>query len=323
MTDASPSPHSSDSRDSDAVSALTVVHNLQGRLLEAEHTLRRGRRGVRRPRRGMLMTLIFVAVILGPFVCLWAVYVGLAQEGSTTPHLFWSLCQPDTPSAARRQALLDLIERGHGEWRSAYLEGLDLSQAELGGARLRSADLRGCDLRGARLKKAALMMANLETVDLSNADLELADLRGARLGKHTRMVAANLTGANLRGVSLASVHAPGARFVNAGLRGADFELAELSAADFTEADLRKANLHVANLRGANLSGARIKGARLDDADLTDTNWWRARGLKKHLPVLQARFAPTDASPDALRQDYERWLREDAEKSSEPADLEDD
>lgn len=300
------------SKESDALSTLSLVHNLQKRLLEAENKLRRGRPGRKPPRRGALMTLILAAVILGPFVCLWGVYLGMAREGSTAKQLFWTVCQEHSSPEAKRQALMDLVALGHGEWGSARLAGLDLGGANLGGARLRSANLQGCDLREARLVSASLMMANLEMVDLSNAQLGKADLRGARLGKHTRMVGADFTDANLRNVSLTSVSASGAKFVSATLRGANCELADFSSADFTDADLRKANFHVTNLRGANLSGARIKGARFEGADLTETNWWRARGVKKHREMLESRFAPKETWPRELREDYERWLSEEKE-----------
>jgi len=131
----------------------------------------------------------------------------------------------------------------------AWLDGSDLSGADLSGA-----DLGGAGLSGADLRRADLSGADLRGADLSGADLRGADLRGADLS------AADLSGADLRVANLRVANLRRADLRRANLSGADLRRANLSGADLSGADLRRADLSGANLRGADLSGVDLRGA---------------------------------------------------------------
>lgn len=92
-------------------------------------------------------------------------------------------------------AQLDRLWAPHARWRQivlhgsslkdaclhdADLQGSDLSDADLSGADLRHADLRGANLRGALLCGADLRHADLLEAQLEGADLSAARLEGAR-----------------------------------------------------------------------------------------------------------------------------------------------
>jgi uncharacterized protein YjbI with pentapeptide repeats len=83
------------------------------------------------------------------------------------------------------QAQLQEIQVPHARWRS-----MNLQKADLQGACLQDADLQGSDLRD----------ANLRGADLSHADLSGCDLRGCNLQE------ANLDGARLAGAQLDGAH---------------------------------------------------------------------------------------------------------------------
>lgn len=97
-------------------------------------------------------------------------------------------------SHARNEALEKLCESG------IWLDGLDLSEAELEElhaphARLRRVNLRGANLRRAYLRDADLQGSDLSGADLSEACLVHADLRGVNL-KGAILTDADLTGAD-------------------------------------------------------------------------------------------------------------------------------
>jgi len=308
MTDKEPRGEESASPESEARSTLTLVQNMQRRMLVVEERSRRVRASDTRSRRSALMTLTLVAVILVPFVCLWVVFAGLVDGPLDDRQCFFLLCREDSTRNARREAFLTLAAKGHNEWRSARLDLLDLRGVDLGGAKLRRANFRGTDLSEARLVRTSFAHAVLQTANLLNVNAEGADFRGADFGRNAVLSGANLKGANLEGANLAAVEASGVQLIEARLRKADLNLANLVDANLEKADLRKANLYVARLKGANLRGARLKGARLEKADLTDTNWWRAKGIKKEVVRLMQEFEPGAEAPPALREDYEVWLK---------------
>jgi uncharacterized protein YjbI with pentapeptide repeats len=141
-------------------------------------------------------------------------------------------------------------------FRSADLDGWDLSRAYLGGASLAMASLHGANLRkadlsGAVLRGANLRGANLRGADLHGAYLDRANLSGADFSR------ANLSGVDLSEVDLSEVD----------LSGANLSGVDLSERDFSGKDLSKVNLSMANLSKANLSGANLSGANLRGADL--------------------------------------------------------
>lgn len=94
-------------------------------------------------------------------------------------------------------AQLQDLQAPHGRWR-----GVSLHNSCLRNACLHDADLQGCDLRGADLQQANLQHADLRNADLREADLRGADLRHADLGG-SRREGALLDGALLDGALLA------------------------------------------------------------------------------------------------------------------------
>jgi|694.fasta_scaffold109889_2 hypothetical protein len=122
-------------------------------------------------------------------------------------------------SFARNEAIERLSAQG------IWLDGLDLSGAQLDQlwvpyARWRQVVLHGASLRGACFHDADLQGSDLAGADLSGADLRHADLRGTKL------------------------------------QGALLRNADLGGADLLEAQLDGADLDGANLEGANLEGCR-------------------------------------------------------------------
>lgn len=212
---------------------------------------------------------------------------------------------------ASNAILRDIDLRGFAVLQYGNFLGADLSGAFLQGADLSRADLRFADLPGAHLQEATLDHANLRHADLSGADLTEADLDYARLHRSiiddsTQMdpkwravwyvlntanwqyhvgwwndfARVNLEGADLSnhsGISLVSAsfeHArlDGVNFSGSNLRFADFGQAVMQDANLSWADLRDATLRSANLRDANLSGANLTGADLHGALLLDVVW---------------------------------------------------
>lgn len=118
-----------------------------------------------------------------------------------------------TVSFARNAALELLSERG------LWLDGLDISRADLDGLTARGARWRGTNLGQASLREACFEDADLSGSDLRDADLSRArlvhcdlrgcDLRGANLS-HTELRGADLRGANTGGVRLAGTQLEGA-----------------------------------------------------------------------------------------------------------------
>jgi hypothetical protein len=98
-------------------------------------------------------------------------------------------------SHARNEALELLSESG------LWLDGLDLSGAQMEEIRAPYARWRGVNLKGADLRKASLHDADLQGSNLQNADLSGADLRYSNLS-HADLSGANLNEARLDGAKL-------------------------------------------------------------------------------------------------------------------------
>jgi uncharacterized protein YjbI with pentapeptide repeats len=135
--------------------------------------------------------------------------------------------------------------------RIVYLNGADLSSANLSGAGLVRSNLTEANLIGANLSHTNLTGADLSYAILIGADLSNAGLIGAELN------IANLTGADLWSASL------------------------------TNADLSYTYLSGANLYYADLSHTSLIGATLDKADLKDANLSGARDWTNHQLALAA------------------------------------
>lgn len=226
------------------------------------------------------------------------------QESDVTPSI---LTVPE-PVAAPAQPNSDLqnILQDHLAWinsggkdgrranfRSADLQGIQitnafLAEASFRGANLNGANISGSDLRGADLSEAILgntnlsyanlggaflNRADLRTAQFTGADLSGADLSGAYLagGNLTQV---NLSGATLLETDLQGVQASQAKFVGANLRGAKLANGHLTGADFSQSNCREANFSQAILdhalfQGASLRNAIVQGASLIGTDLSN------------------------------------------------------
>jgi uncharacterized protein YjbI with pentapeptide repeats len=159
--------------------------------------------------------------------------------------------------------------------RIVYLNGADLSSANLSGAglvrsNLTEANLSHTNLTGADLSFTSLSEANLSYAILIGADLSNAGLIGAELN------IANLTGADLWSASLTN-----ADLSYTYLSGANLYYADLIEANLSHTSLSEANLSNAGLIGATLDKADLKDANLSDADLSGANLSGARDWTNH------------------------------------------
>lgn len=105
------------------------------------------------------------------------------------------------------RAQLDDLTAPHARWRDVRLHQASLQRACLHDIDLQNADLSGADLRQARLEHADLRGAVLSGCDLRGADLRGADLRGA-ITAGAELQEALLEGADLSGTALADLTAP-------------------------------------------------------------------------------------------------------------------
>ena len=127
-----------------------------------------------------------------------------------------------------------------GSWlNGAELSAADLQGAELSRTYLRGARLREADLKGLNLVEAQLQGAHLDKVHLQGANLLMAELQGASLSK-ARLQETRLSWARLQGASLS----------RAQLQGTSLEGAQLQAANLCMAQLQGADLNLTQLYGA-------------------------------------------------------------------------
>src|SRR5262245_38908223 len=126
-----------------------------------------------------------------------------------------------------------LVHEGEVFERQTF-DGLDLSNADLGGAVFSDCSLRGADLRGAKLSEGIL-----SSCDLSEAKLDEALLR------HTTFF-------RIKGVGLSLT---GARMVATTFGESDLEGATAAGADATVARILKTRLDRASFAGANMDRA--------------------------------------------------------------------
>jgi len=226
--------------------------------------------------------------------------------------LFWLLCHPGYASEQRSQAFSELLWHGNREWRSARLERLDLTGAQLAAADVQQAHLEGCKLAGADLTGALLRQTQLDQADLSGADLSGANLFECDLLK-ADLRGATLAGADLRGADIGQSNASAAKFVSADMKAARCVLALLTGADLRMADLAEANLSLTDMRSANLIGTNLADADLREADLRNANWWRAVGLTPdQVTEFKKLYPPSDDASESLKQDYQKWLAESSQ-----------
>jgi uncharacterized protein YjbI with pentapeptide repeats len=234
----------------------------------------------------------------------------LAQTRSqmTTERRFWIVGHAVYPAAQRAEAFIELALAGNTDWKGAHLQelnlfGIKLPDADLQQAGFTATDLRRSDLSGARLTKATFVRADLTGANLAQAQLTGTDFTLARL------IGADLRRANLRGAMLEQIQAKNATFIAADLAETDLLMADLSGANLSGADLSGADLEAASFANATLTLTRVPGVKLKDNDFTDSNWWRARGwASDQLAMLKQKFPPSAGAPEALKKDYDAWLK---------------
>ncbi len=261
-----------------------------------------------------ILNLLGGAILAGLLACnLWLIRQNkLEAAQSATEHLFWVLGHEAYPAQDRARAFTELLLAGNKEWRGAHADDLNLERINLSNVELEGADLSGTILSRGAFAGVKFHKCRLQQTDFADADMTGADLSGSDLLRAV-LKRTELRQANLRGTSLEQVEAQNVSLVSAHLTDAYMLMANLTDANLSAADFGGANLEAAIFKGANLALARFTGVNLRDTDFTDCNWWRARGFTTdQLAMLGKKFAPTEASPKALREDYDLWLKSSKE-----------
>ncbi len=117
-------------------------------------------------------------------------------------------------------------------------------------------NLQGSWLNGAELSRANLRWADLTRAHLQGANLSKACLHGALLFN-----------AQMPGAYLVRAHLYGTCFYRVQLQGANLGRARLCGADLFEAQLQGVNLASAQLQGAILGGVQLQGSYLGDTQI--------------------------------------------------------
>jgi uncharacterized protein YjbI with pentapeptide repeats len=160
-------------------------------------------------------TLLEVLEYLGSFSVLIAVIFYFAESGDRVKqrhYQAWQVintAQGKGGSGGRIEALQELNAD------KVPLVGVDVSSAFLQGLNLKDANLLRSDFSSADLRNSIL-----NGVDFTLANLNSANLRGAALN-HAKCVETDLRSADLEGSSLVSADFSGASLDDADLRGAD------------------------------------------------------------------------------------------------------
>jgi hypothetical protein len=181
-------------------------------------------------------TLLEVLEYLGSFSVLVAVIFYFAESGDRVKqrhYQAWQVintAQGKGGSGGRIEALEELNAD------KVPLVGVDVSSAFLQGLNLKNANLLRSDFSSADLRNS-----NLARVDFTLANLNSANLRGATLD-HAKCLETDLRNADLEGSSMV---------------GADLSSASLDDADLRGADLRDvAWQRVKAVKGANVAGVK-------------------------------------------------------------------
>lgn len=136
--------------------------------------------------------------------------------------------------------------KGGSGGRIEALHELNQDKVPLVGVDVSSAFLQGIDLRNANLLRSNFSAADLRNGDFSGCNFALSDLQSANL-RNAVLDRASFAQADLR---------------NSDLNGASFDSADLSGAVLDDADLRAANLdraqwqQIKSISGANIAGVR-------------------------------------------------------------------
>jgi hypothetical protein len=181
-------------------------------------------------------TLLEVLEYLGSFSVLVAVIFYFAESGDRVKqrhYQAWQVintAQGNGGSGGRIEALQELNAD------KVPLVGVDVSSAFLQGLNLKNANLLRSDFSSADLRNS-----NLAGVDFTLANLNSANLRGATLA-HAKCLDTDLRNTDLESSSLV---------------GADLSEASLDDADLRGADLRDVTWqHMKSVKGANIAGVK-------------------------------------------------------------------
>jgi hypothetical protein len=181
-------------------------------------------------------TLLEVLEYLGSFSVLVAVIFYFAESGDRVKqrhYQAWQVintAQGKGGSGGRIEALQELNAD------KVPLVGVDVSSAFLQGLNLKNADLLRSDFSSADLRNA-----NLIGVDFTLANLSSANLRGAVLD-HAKCIQTDLNNADLTDSSIVGVDLLGANLDQADLRGADLSDIQWQ--------------HLKSIDGANIAGVK-------------------------------------------------------------------
>lgn len=157
----------------------------------------------------------------------------------------------------------------------ADLSKLDLSIWDLSYANFSGSNFAYCDLSG-HLTGACFDYAYMEGVDIVNAEasgtsFKYANLIGSNLSDTTNFFQANFTGANLEGSNFFLDSLCAANLTNANCRGANFEDVDAEQLEAKGAIFDNANLVNMNLKQAQLQFTSFKGALMNRINLETAN----------------------------------------------------
>jgi uncharacterized protein YjbI with pentapeptide repeats len=278
-------------------------HHLEQRVAALEQAAAQRSRADR-----WLRGLLAIALVLGLGGAAWLLRSAPPGSVDETARQFWLLCHPGATEEMRVTAFLHLVEEDNTEWQSARLARLPLEGADLAGVDLQKARLESSRLQRAVLSGANLQYSLFQTAELADALLDNVSADGASFLK-ADLSRANLSNIKLRGGSLQQATLAGAKVSMADLSDADLRMADFTGADLGGANLAGADLTSAVLKQATLSLANLAGAGLANVDFTDSDWWNTRGLQtEQLELLATVFPPSDQAPEALREDFQQWLK---------------
>ncbi len=143
-----------------------------------------------------------------------------------------------------------ILKGGSLYYISGFLQGINLSGADLRKLDLSRSDFQQANLSGANLSRTCLWRATFYYANLSGANLSRTDLQEAQFFE-----------ADMRGVNLSQAKILDTSFSGANLMGANFtklrkcqgfsiRKTNLNGADFSDTDLSKADITVDELEGA-------------------------------------------------------------------------
>jgi len=181
-------------------------------------------------------TLLEVLEYMGSFSVLVAVIFYFAESGDRIKQRHYQAWQVINTAQGK----------GGSGGRIEALQELNADKVPLVGVDVSSAFLQGLNLKNANLLRSDFSSADLRNSNLAGVDFTLA----------------NLNSANLRGAVLNGAQCSQTDLRNADLEGSSLVGADLTGAGLDEADLRGADLqntqwqHVKSMKGTNIAGIR-------------------------------------------------------------------